>query len=107
MNRRPMSWELDYPEWRRKKAKWSLIFITIFIIIVICIISFLGGVINNNSKVNSSKHTKKETKSNIKYMDPYETCVDGKKVVIIKGVYYYAGTVDSWDDIKVIKCEEK
>ena len=37
--------------------------------------------------------------------DSYETCVDGRKVVIVNGTTYYAGKVDTWGDVETIMCD--
>ncbi len=33
-------------------------------------------------------------------------CINGRMVIIINGVTYYAGTVDTWGDVKGGTCEE-
>ncbi len=35
------------------------------------------------------------------------TCVSGKKVIIVNGIIYYHGTIDSWGDIQGVNCENK
>jgi len=32
-------------------------------------------------------------------------CISGKKAIIVNGVIYYAGTLDTWGDIKGVDCE--
>ena len=37
--------------------------------------------------------------------DIINTCINGKKVIIINEVIYYHGTTDTWGDIKGVECE--
>jgi flagellar basal body-associated protein FliL len=89
-----------------KRRKSSLI----NVIIITCVIGFLMIVMTIIASTNKDKtkkafvklaaavQAKQKTVSN-------ETCVNGMKVVIVNGITYYAGTVDTWGDVTTIMCE--
>jgi len=41
----------------------------------------------------------------VKIEDVTPGCVDGKRIIIVNGETYYAGTVNTWGDVETIKCK--
>jgi hypothetical protein len=100
---------------RRRRAIRNIIVITCLMILMIAIVGFLStkvsiGVTEGSkidiavSKLKDAVKTYNENKI-IENDDITHGCVDGRKIIIIEGVTYYAGNVDTWGDVKTIKCE--
>jgi flagellar basal body-associated protein FliL len=98
--------EDNYDMKRRKSGLINVIIIT-------CVIGFLMIVMTIIASTNKDK-TKKafvklaaavQAKQEDLLENSHETCVNGMKVVIVNGITYYAGTVDTWGDVTTIMCE--
>lgn len=100
----------DYRMKRRRNK--AIINICVITFVLICILIGCGFMANSYdesqnktteafSKLGEAINYKKE---NV-LKNSYETCVDGRKVVIINGTTYYAGKVDTWGDVETIMCD--
>ena len=87
-------------------------------ILIICLVFIFTNItINNKQKTeialeefrDAVKVVRVEKEKNLKIIhlgsDIISTCVNGKKVIIVNGIIYYSGTVDTWGDIKGVDCE--
>lgn len=94
---------------RRRKAIRNIIVLSCFIIIFPIVVFFMRDSIETSKdKTLEAFDDFKEavqTRQVINSNDSYETCIDGKKVVIVNGTTYYAGDVDTWGDVTTIECE--
>jgi len=101
---------------RRKRAIRNIIFLIIILIgvMVILINLTIEETISKEKAIDEFRDAMKvvrverENKQKVIPLnsDAISMCVGGKKVIIINGIIYYEGTVNTWDDIEGVNCEE-
>jgi hypothetical protein len=109
----------EYLKWRRRKAIHNIIIIVVMFFIIATAVYFTAiGIKQHNISLDETikefsdavkvHELKKKELSKIIPLnsDIINTCVNGKKVIIVNGKIYYHGTVDTWGDIKGVDCEE-
>jgi len=94
----------------KKKARLNIIIIFIILIMVyFCVGSFLVNKSKDETadlKQKFSIAVKTYNEKNIPLKtDIINKCISGKKAIIVNGIIYYAGDINTWGDIKGVNCE--
>jgi uncharacterized membrane protein YvbJ len=97
---------MTYARLKRRQYIRNISFIIISFIIIVVVIGVLGvrnaKMMNNRETIISNFKNSiveyKERKSTIKNTTTPQ-CINGRMVIIIDGVTYYAGTINTWGDV--------
>ena len=96
--------------------KWrNIIILIILMIIIVAGLGYLSSKasdeIRDKKDIAMSKFKNAVTEYNAKQKNvPLKTdiitkCINGKKAIIVNGIFYYVGDIDTWGDIKGVDCE--
>lgn len=101
---------LSYARIRRRRAIRNIIIIGMCMILIVIITSILATrnaeMMNNKENIiaNFKKSVVEYKETKLKDTNTPQ-CINGRMVIIINGVTYYAGSINSWGDVIGGECE--